>query len=763
MSKMYGNGGAAATKRDEAKNAIKNIILTHGSLFGKKAADEFIGMEALTNKDQQGAIGATVEAVEQLLRSNGAIRDFVTSASNQISAGYLNQSQAIAAAGLENLKEDFRDSTFTRMALSILAHLNPAKTIQGYNKNCSRDGSFTLAHTFGGSGTLASLGDAHLVPSFGMESFDPAVHLDFIAASALINVQSEVPGGFEAVFFPTITLPPGQAGYDIQIQVPKILVTQFRNVSSGAPAVLQKINLVEAAYNPDILTSNAINIVPIATSPTLPAQLVPASLVPTETKNVLGNVVDTRPLIFNKSVPLIELSTFAAIENNGTPNFTDALYTNISIDDVWFKVDITTGIGTTPVTKSVVVKNKVKNYVGALLQQKPIGRVQALQTVTTLPLFLNDSFVPVSGDTNADFKALIQSVLGLSSTDKFTLNFEVRVSSEADTEIGNMNVDANEISLVSANGPTVSGGTDLVYDISAFNTSSVSLTVTPVGWYPDARRTNSNLRTNGTIVDANNIVTYRLPINTFAPFVARAPLNMTDQVTFETLGHLTNLWATGQCVNAMLQMQDWLKMVTGTPFGIGKMTNQCPIMGGEFVIPTYREDLVNLPVQVANFQSKDILVNIRSAIQAALMYNSLQLAMDCGYFPALQMLYADLDAYEVIAVTDPLTAQYLMEAGDTRTFGDNRKYIITKNINKNLMGKIYYSFRVTAQSDLAHPMSFGCKLVSPNITYEVVPMNRDGANMREIQSMPRIVPYVNLPVLGVLNIIGLEAMVSSSM
>ena len=41
-------------------------------------------------------------------------------------------------------------------------------------------------------------------------------------------------------------------------------------------------------------------------------------------------------------------------------------------------------------------------------------------------------------------------------------------------------------------------------------------------------------------------------------------------------------------------------------------------------------------------------------------------------------------------------------------------------------------------------------------------MNRNGANIREIQSMPRLVPYVNLPVLGVLLVSGLDQFASSA-
>jgi hypothetical protein len=525
---------------------------------------------------------------------------------------------------------------------------------------------------------------------------------------------------------------------------------------------LQKVNLVEASYNPAIMASNSIDIVPIATSATEPSQLTPESRVPAWDVEILGEKVKTRPIVFNEEVGLIELATFRGIENGGTMDTTDSLYTNIGIKTIFFELTVTTGKNTaTPVVKRAVIKNDVTNVVGTLLQQKTLGRPQGLQTTADVPMYISSDFIPVSGDTNADIISALRNILGLSAGAKFTVQGSVRLSSTADSEIGSMNVDQAQPKVVSVFGPIKSGQIPVTYDISALNTASTSVTITMDSWYPSAKRTNSNLRTNGTIIDASNVVNYRLPINVFPPFTARTALNTTDQVTFETLANVTQLWVSGQCVEKLIQMEDWLTEVSGTPMGVGVMTNQCPIMGGEFVIPTIRNDFVDLQALVKNWQSKDTLVNIRSAIQGSIMYNSLSLYMDSGYSSAMQMLLSDLDAYETIVVTDPLIAQYFMEPGDIRTFGDNRKYIITKSNNKDIRGKVYYSFRLVGSGDLVHPMTFGCRLQSPNITYEVVPMARNGATYREIQSMPRVVPYANLPVLGVMHIRGLDTFASS--
>jgi hypothetical protein len=763
---ILGNKSQSSMGR-QAKEALKAILLTQTSTFGKDDVHAYLGLESLTSKTNEKLLIDSTSHISSLLRSSPEINAYVDLIAKGCKGVYVGKGEADTAFGMEKLQQDWKTDTYDRLAISVMAQMNPAKTVMNYNNMCPTDtsalgGNYHILNT--GAGTLASLSNPKYSQGWGLESFDPATHMDFIAASALINVTATVPGAFEEVFFQGISLPPGQSGFDVMVQVPKILVTRFRNVSSGAAWDEEKISIVQAAYDPSILSSNSINIIPIVIDDTNPPQLVPQSVVPAWTVNVLGTDVETRPILFGPEVGLIELSTFGAILNNGQMDATDALYTNVGVQDVFFQIDIsvgTAGVGDGVVTTSAVLKNNVTSIVGTLLQQKQIGRAQSLQTVTKVPLFVTENSIPVSGATQAELSGVIQAALGLSASTPFNLRGVFTLTSEADTEIGSMMCGQLNPSLQAVTGTTTSGmETQPVYNLAALNggagASKIVTTITPIGWYPNARRTNSNLRVNGTIIDANNIVNYRLPINVFPPFTARTPINQTDQITFETLGNVTALWVSGQCVDKLIEMENWLETVSGTPMGVGTMTNQCPIMGGEYVIPTLRTDLVNIYDLVDNWQSKDLLANIRAQFQVTLMYASAQLYMDSGYSSALQMLLQDLDAYETIVVTDPLIAQFMMEAGDIRTMGDNRKYVFCKTNNNNIRGKIYYSFRLVGSSDLVHPMSFGCRLQSPNITYEVVPMNRGGANIREIQSMPRVVPFVNLPVLGVINVEGLS-------
>lgn len=745
-----------------AKDALVHIMQTNKSVLNKDFAHAMIGIEALSDPSRGAEYVTGNQEVVNMLSANEQICQYVDKLADNMQTTILCGDQRKASVGLESLKQSFKEDTFQRIAMAVISQMNPAETIKRYSGNCPESADVRVAHTFGGFASLPGLDNPSLAP--GMLSFDPVQHLDFIAASALINAQTSTPGGFEEVFFPTISLPPAQSGFDVLVQVPKILQTRTR-LTDGNPLTLQKINLVEASYNPSVLNSNSIKIVPVVIDAVTPSQLCTAAQVANTTVQVLDTQVTTRPIVFNKSVGLIELSTIAAITNGASAlDTTDALYTNIGIENIYFRLSLVTGTGGTATTVAVTVKNNVKNVVGTLLQQKTLGRQQSFQTVTDVPLYYTNTSVSVGGNdsTIAQFNTAVTSALGLTAGTSFTISSTVRISAQADTEIASMNVDATQATITGVFGDLVNGGVQPIYSLAAITTPNVAnMSISMIGWDVDARRTNSNLRTNGTIIDTNNNVFYRLAINLFPPFTARTPINQTDQITYEMFANVTNLWTNGQCVDKLLAAEDYLRLVSGTPMGVGTKTNQCPLMGGEFVIPTFREDNVDLATMVSNFQSKDTLANVRAAIQTSLMYVAAKLYMDSGYASALQVLLSDLDAYEVIIVTDPLIARYLMEPGDIRTFGDNVKYIITKSMNQNLRGKIYYSFRLMGNSDVVHPMTFGCKLVSPNVTYEVTPMNRNGANMREIQSMPRVSPYVNLPVLGKLNVLNLDTFTTS--
>lgn len=761
---ILGQKNTRKTLYNNAKEAIKILLQTNPTVF-EKGHTEFLGLEALINKTNAPVIGDKVSVITKLLKSEPAIADYMDYLSKSSQVMVADKSTSQASISIESIRNDWKESNYDKMALNLMVAMDPKRVLQGYARQTPVIDNMFISG--GGSGSLFGLESL----AAGNESFEQPYHLDFIAASSLINAQTSVPGGFMETWFSSVAIPPAQQGFDFEVQMAKILVTSQRLSNDGTNTAtygnalnLQKINLVQAGETPLILNSNSIEVVPVAIDATNPPQLVPNATVPSWSVSIMGVPYNTRPIVFGKKVGLIELSNNPTIANGGPLNLTDMLYTNISIKDIYFRLNITyTPAGANaPVTKSAIYKNYVGNDVGCVLQQKTLGRPQALQTVTTTPLNISSQSSTVSGETAATMNGIITNILGAQAGTAFNLRGSFRLSAEADVEIGSISADANEPTLSDGWYPTADGTPSVLFSISPLNNgltgaSQVTTTIDMVGYYPDARKTNSNLRINGTIIDPGNIVNYRLPINLYPPFTARVPINQMDQVTHETLMSVIELWVNGQAVDKLLSLEQQLNLITGIPIGLGTITNQSPLMSGEYVRPAYRTTNLNLPAIVNNFQSKNVLSDIRAAIQTAIMFNSMKLYMQCGYNLALQFLNNDLDAYETILVTDPYISQLLMEAGDIRTFGDQRKYVMTKSNNLAFRNKIYYSFRLVGGTDLVHPMNFGCTLVSPPVTYEVSPMAREGAITRETQVMPRMTPHVLLPVLGVINVTCFDA------
>lgn len=771
MISITGSDKKLSLRELEAKavEEIKLIMANRGAKYSsRELAGNVIGLESLRDNNESefnNTKGVLIELMSELERNT-------------------NISELIKRQTTDPAKRSF---ALEAMALTMLTGQNLSAAYKASSAKSLQDSRFiTIAPNDGTN-------------SYSIESFEETKSAQYLAATAVANSQAAIPGNFEETWFPQIMIPAGQSGYDVVVTVPKVLVSNLRNIAldaSGSAAFsMKKVSLLEAVYDPSILNSLATAIVPNPgwNSGAFTAVLAPtaggSSAVPTLASGqtalqttVAGNVVNTLPILFNTSVDLIAISNNQLLLSNGALDVTDALDPVVNIGSIIYGLQITSG-GGAPVVAGVIASQDISNQVGALLTQKPQGAVQSLQTVMTGYLYfsggytsaanLNSPVLTAGGGSSAStqfgasavaFAAQAESAWGITGGAGFTLVFSIQLSAEANTETGNMIV-------------TIGGTPKLVqvqdsagnpYPIATSGT--YAWTLVPIGFLPKARRTNSNLRVNGTIIDPNTTVNYRLPIQLSAPFTSQAPINSNNNMPLEGLGHTTRLWIHGLCVTALTNMEAFLQTAWNLPMVVN--TNslgssnyfyeyQSPIMGGEFVIPYYITSKIDVAAMTTSLNSMDNLTNLRGALTSALTNLSSALAFYSGYIRALQMVIGDIDAYEVIVVTDPNIAIHLMEAGDTRTIGDNRSYVITKSNHKDIVGKMYFSFRMKGNTDEVHPLNFGTKLFSPALTYEVQ-MFRQGRVNNEIQTIPRVNVYANLPVLGVINVVNLNTMYTTS-
>lgn len=698
-----------------AVDDVQALILSAGLNNRRKDANQFFSLEGL-NQTEAMTIETSLNDLKQQLRGTSL--------------------HGLLQSSVQTLPSDIRESRIEAgleaAAYQIMVSGAPGDALAAMKVQVEAPS---------GTGRLVMPADGG--ETYSLESFDANTFQNYIAATAVANAQAAIAGGFEEVFFPQQMIPVGQNGVDVQVTIPKVTTNQLRSLH-GAPFALVKTSLIKAVTDPSILESEATTIVPYAEDATNPSYLVPAATIPTFTKNVLGTPVNTRPIAFGTNPDLISLSNYPGLVTVGALDATDSLDPIINVGTLYFSLSITIAPAAAVVAAFAV---DVSNQAGSLLTQVPTGRIQKLQTTMDAFVAINKASAQITGNAAA-FDAAVESVLGLAGGSEYKIGAVISLAATADTEYGSMNVAVTSSSITTlahANGDPIA--------LTALTAAGVTVALTPIGYMPQARRTNSNLRSSGTIIDPNTTVTYRFPVNLQPPLVSQSAIGTSSNVTLEGLGHTARLRNNGRCVTAFAALESWLRSHDGIPA-------QSPVMGEELVKPTLVESTLDVTQYVTTLESMHNIENLRGQLLASLTVLINLALIQSDYLAALQMTTGDVNAFEVIVVADPQLAPYLWESGDIRTFGDNRKFTITTSLNNYFKGKIYFSFRRAGGSDEIHPLDFGRMLTSPSLTYEV-PITRNGQTHNEIQTIPRANAYATLPVLGLLTVSGMEALYSN--
>lgn len=612
--------------------------------------------------------------------------------------------------------------------------------------------------------------------TYNIESFEPASLAKYSASTAAANAQTSIIGGFEDLWFSPYLVPAGQNGVDLTITIPKVhaMTPRTNDTTGSAPYTyqIQKTSIIEAILNPSILESNATAIVPDVSA--APGWAVPNATITKWTSTVQGQQVTTGPILFNTGLDLIGASNVAAILGpNSVLDETDQLDPVMNVGTVYYKLSVNHGTSGSPLWYNVVLAADISNQPQSLLTQVQQGLPQQYQTTGTFVVQINQNLTPVPSatynDSASNVAGTLESLLGLSAGASFNVLLNLRLSATGNTDTANFEVDvtSNPFSIVGA----YDGNGNALASVSALTSSFVTLT--PLGVYPKARRTNSNLRNNGTIVDSNTPVLYRYAVPLSAPIISQTPIGAATTITLEALAKVAKLRQNGRAVTALQNAEtiimnynnlpgDLLSSVTGLPSNI-------PMAGAQFVTPSYLYSSIDVGTLVSNLQSKDTIDNIRGALTAAISLMVNELVLTSHYCAALELIGENPTDFEIILATDQQAYPFFMESGDVRSFGDKRSYQTSVSNNQFFtatgvngpVSKVYFTFKRKTKSDDLHPLDFGRMLQTPSITYDVQ-INRNARTVNEIHMIPRIAAYVFLPILGRLDIQNLSSSFVSS-
>ena len=713
----------------DAVTQIAGIIDAAGAqLRNGEVAAGLIGYES-ANSETRTMVDMTCDALINKLKTTNYVRNLY-----ETSRGDDKKT---------NSRQDQIDIAVESAAAAIIASLN-RDSVRNMIKNQSQ---FTVPN--GMAVVDGQIFGISKESEMGYESFDPYVDTQYIALQAAALILSSIETDFKSTFFNPVPVAPGQSGIDFDINIQRVWKGQTRD-ASGKAVNFQREKIIKALIDPSFLENDFTVIVPYASSATDPVYLVPEAVIPAWTHTIKDIPVPTRPILFNlaadNEVDLIAVSNASGLITTGVFDQTDQLDPVVNVGTVYFKVTATDGAGST----FAILEFDMTNQPGSLFIPRVEAQRQDYYSVMDAHLIINEKVTAKVGDVTA-LVTKLGSALTVPSGEFFSVVAVAKITSRVNIDTARFSSDCAQTGIL------IDGAYDkngLVLDKTKLNSNGVTVTIEPIGVLPLCRRTNSNLRLRGTIVDDTVVNRYRLPLRLGQPFITMRPVNTEARTTVESLAQVVNVRNEAAAVNAFLQAEKYIDSIKNLPSNSINPVG-VSMIGSEFYIkPTLLKSRLDVGEMVQSLGSNYALQNLNGQLRAALTELATEMLVQSNYYAALRYVTGTDTGYEIIMVTDPQIATYIWESGDDRTLGNLQNYVITKHINQNFRGKIRMSVRRLNRPE-PHPIDFGVQLIGVPVTQEIT-LQSNGATFTENRFIPNTTFWPTLPVMATMEVVGLE-------
>lgn len=591
--------------------------------------------------------------------------------------------------------------------------------------------SFATAAYKGGGNTIL-LGDTGPV-EITHETFEKQSFTDFLMVSAIANALAVATNPVAETFLRTVVLPANKPGIDMPVKVPHIYTRKNRS-EDGSAFELVKRPIVHAIVDHTILETNSNEIHPFANpNGANDGVLVPAAKSFVDSVTLAGVGIPVRDLANGKLVDLISVSGHPALTKGNKQDETDVVANGVQVKH--FGVEVKFGAAAGDVASLRLV---VEGQQGTLFNPQVEGNTSGhILNYAGAVMVTSEDLTHDAVKIGA--KATYATALGLAPGAKWFAKVALEAVGRAESNDGDY-----KVTLVSAEVVNVyseaAGKPILITDATKLAAFKALFALSPLGWYPIARRTGSNMADTSTVCEEGNTYNYRIavrpgaPLTTISPVVGEGNASSLDAVSMNIRTSIHNT-----IITEILKFETQLANAKHLP-------SNTTAVGGLVVIPTYHKAKLNMVTDVVVNESHKALEDYRTALVNAVTIMANRLIIDSQYLAALEVYTGSTSNFEVIVATDPHIASHLMTSGDGRTIGNDRKFTISSCLDKRLRDIILVSLRRT-DTDTADMLSFGVFATSPSLLYTAT-TTRGNSVAREVHMIPRYRIAPTLPVMG---------------
>lgn len=576
-----------------------------------------------------------------------------------------------------------------------------------------------------------------------LEAYDDASNRNMAAYTVTYNMQAAQQDAFGEAFYPTVVVTRDQVGYMISIQLITVMKEITRKTSGDADDFKRR-NIIFALRDPSILRNQQTKIVPVVRAESA-SKFVDPALVPVSTIDLEGEAVATAPLKFSTQYSLIAISQVDSLVSQGLMDMSDAVDRDVHLQGVYMQVGGAQGSVIYFPTKDLFTANFVFNPQGS---EKKVT------------LNFDNKDVGLKSDVKAVDGAAPSELSSVAADMTVGLHFVVNGS--LDLQTGNINLLAGDVAV-----SYIQQGDKKYVPGASGNPSAITAVFTAlagaklIGYDLDARRTNSNKRQRGDLLDITVYnQCYSVPL--LSPITAPRPLGQGDDTDTSDLNALittTRVRASNGAVDELLRVKDVLARYVDD--------NRAPsdtvdILGPSryIVSPFFEEFELDLGQIVNSVQSHNLAEDIQAAIIAKAREMAFRMIRDSGWKQAASALSGGNDVEPVVIMgTDQVIEGWLMTTGDTRTLGNGVSLKIVSTPNRLMNGKIIMTLAMpNASEGVPNVLNFGNMAYQPEIVMSL-PIHRNGQNSKELTVQPSFRHITNLPIMAVITVKGWELVV----
>lgn len=642
---------------------------------------------------------------------------------------------AMATSGVVlSLGDDVSLESEAPMKAGIIAAIASTRALD-YHKVAMRkgtaSGALSLESIQDGLGGQMDVGEAD---AYSQESFEETQLGNFSVQNIIFNALASRQDTFSEAFFPTKTVPVSEGGLTVTVDRQEVIDYRV-HPSTGNLMEQNRRPLIEAYKDPSVLARQGTEVIPFANPDrSNDAWFVSESLVSNKPVDINGIPVPTRPLKVGVKANILGLSSHPGLLDGGTLDMTDQLAPGMGLKAIYASCTDGTDTETFRFNTSDMFRNQFrKSHEGR-------GREIALNFITkTLILDKNSKTI-----ANADSALLAEIAAG-----DLVVRLAVSVTGNGDVNQGYVEVNSSPFrveEIVDASGESISleaGAGKTIVD------KFESLKFETKGFDIKARRSNSNWRTTGAIIDVTPY-TESYAIELGYPITVLSPTDSKDHsnVGAKLAGMINaaRIRNSNNAVAALLNYAEQLEVFKDA-YARG-VTIELLGAGRHCVVPYFNSQELDVADSVQSRRSGERAEDASEVIVNAIRDEAWTMYRDSNYGPALDMANGGTATKpKVLIGCDAVTKRYLDRKADPRLLGSEMDYEAVCTNDDRMEGKLIITF-TTGRPGSDNGLGFGTHAYVVELIQRVQ-KTLNGATASQDRVVPRSIHVPVLPIMSV--------------